>query len=63
MAALYQKYLADGPLAYMEILFAGITGHAGDARQLALDFYQSWRKAPAFRHGDISHISFVFCIF
>ena len=18
-------------------------------------FYQSWRKAPAFRHGDISH--------
>ena len=27
------------------------------------NFYQSWRKAPAFRHGDISHISFVFCIF
>ena len=41
MAALYQKYLADGPLAYMEILFAGITGHAGVARQLALDFYGS----------------------
>ena len=19
------------------------------------EFYQSWRKAPAFRHGDISH--------
>ncbi len=40
MAALYQKYLAEGPLSYMEILFAGMTGHAGDARQLALDFYE-----------------------
>ena len=22
---------------------------------VSLDSYQSWRKAPAFRHGDISH--------
>lgn len=39
LAALYQKYLADGPLAYIETLFAGLLGDAGEARQLALDFY------------------------
>ena len=39
LAALYQNYLADGPLAYIETLFAGLLGDAGEARQLALDFY------------------------
>lgn len=39
LAALYQKYLADGPLAYIETLFAGLLGDTGEARQLALDFY------------------------
>ena len=23
--------------------------------EMMADSYQSWRKAPAFRHGDISH--------
>lgn len=39
LAALYQNYLADGPLSYIETLFAGLLGDAGEARQLALDFY------------------------
>lgn len=39
LAALYQNYLADGPLAYIETLFAGLLGDAGETRQLALDFY------------------------
>ena len=39
LAALYQKYLAAGPLSYIETLFAGLLGDAGEARQLALDFY------------------------
>lgn len=39
MAKLYQNYLAEGPLSYIETIFAGITNHGGDARQLALDFY------------------------
>lgn len=39
MAKLYQNYLAEGPLSYIETIFEGITNHGGDARQLALDFY------------------------
>ena len=39
LTALYQKYLAAGPLSYIETLFAGLLGDAGEARQLALDFY------------------------
>lgn len=39
LAALYQNYLADGPLSYIETLFAGLLGDVGEARQLALDFY------------------------
>lgn len=31
----------------------GIYGVNGDKRYPTI--YQSWRKAPAFRHGDISH--------
>lgn len=39
MAELYQNYLADGPLSYIETLFAGLFEDAGKARQMALDFY------------------------
>ena len=39
MTALYQKYLVEGPVYYMETVFAGITGNRAGARQLALDFY------------------------
>lgn len=39
MAELYQNYLADGPLSYIETLFAGLFEAAGKARQMALDFY------------------------
>lgn len=39
MAALYQQYLAGGPLAYMKDIFASITGRPGQAEQLALAFY------------------------
>lgn len=39
MAALYQNYLAEGPLSYIETLFAGLLGDIGEARQVALDFY------------------------
>ena len=39
LAALYQKYLAAGPLSYIETLCAGLLEDAGEARQLALDFY------------------------
>ncbi len=39
MAKLYQNYLAEGPLSYIETIFEGITNHGEDARQLALDFY------------------------
>ena len=27
-------------------------------RDIGAEIYQSWRKAPAFRHGDISHTLF-----
>ena len=39
MAQLYQEYLAEGPISYMESIFAGLTNNGKDARQLALDFY------------------------
>ena len=39
MAQLYQTYLADGPLSYMEEIFAGIMSDKEKARQTALDFY------------------------
>ena len=39
MANLYQNYLAEGPVAYIEVIFAGLTENKKDARQLALDFY------------------------
>lgn len=39
MAGLYQKYLAKGPVAYIEKIFAGLTKNDQDARQLALEFY------------------------
>lgn len=39
MAGLYQNYLAKGPVAYIEKIFAGLTKNDQDARQLALEFY------------------------
>ena len=39
MAKLYQNYLADGPLSYIETVFAGMLENAAKARQMALDFY------------------------
>lgn len=39
MAQLYQNYIAEGPVSYMETIFAGLTCNSKDARQLALDFY------------------------
>ena len=39
MAKLYQNYLADGPLAYIEALFSGMLDDPEKAKQMALDFY------------------------
>lgn len=39
MAKLYQHYLAEGPLQYMETIFNGIVENREDARQLAINFY------------------------
>ena len=39
MAKLYQNYLAEGPLRYMEAIFSGIAESSEDAKQLAVDFY------------------------
>lgn len=39
MAKLYQTYLAKGPVAYIEKIFAGLTKNEKEAGQLALDFY------------------------
>lgn len=39
MANLYQNYLAEGPVAYIETIFAGLTENSKDARRLALNFY------------------------
>lgn len=39
LTQLYQNYLVDGPVRYMESIFAGMTGNKEEARQLALDFY------------------------
>ncbi len=41
MAKLYQNYLAEGPLRYMEAIFSGIAESSEDAKQLAVDFYGS----------------------
>lgn len=39
MSKLYQNYLAEGPLRYMEAVFSGIVENSEDAKQLAMDFY------------------------
>lgn len=39
MARLYQNYLVEGPVSYIESIFSGLTNNSKDARQLALDFY------------------------
>ena len=39
MAELYQSYLANGPLSYIETLFSGMLGDVTKAKQMALDFY------------------------
>ena len=39
MAKLYQNYLAEGPLRYMEAVFSGIVENNEDAKQIAMDFY------------------------
>lgn len=39
MAKLYQNYLAEGPLRYMEAIFSGMAESSEDAKQLAVDFY------------------------
>lgn len=39
MAKLYQHYLAEGPLQYMETIFSGIVENKEDAKQLAINFY------------------------
>lgn len=39
MAALYQDYLATGPVRYMAAIFRKMTDSDGDAMHLALDFY------------------------
>lgn len=39
MAKLYQNYLSGGPLAYIEMVFRGLTDNDKEAKQLALDFY------------------------
>ena len=39
MAKLYQTYLAEGPLRYMEAVFSGIVESGEDAKQIAMEFY------------------------
>ena len=39
LTRLYQNDLVEGPVHYMESIFAGLTGNEKEARQLALDFY------------------------
>jgi len=39
MAELYQNYLAQGPLSYIQAVFEGFIKDKQKARQLALDFY------------------------
>lgn len=39
MSKLYQKYLAKGPLQYMETIFSGIVNNSEEAKQLAINFY------------------------
>lgn len=39
MAKLYQHYLSEGPLQYMETIFSGIVNNSEEAKQLAINFY------------------------
>ena len=39
MSKLYQKYLAKGPLQYMETIFSGMVDNSEEAKQLAINFY------------------------
>ena len=39
MSKLYQKYLAKGPLQYMETIFSGTVDNSEEAKQLAINFY------------------------
>lgn len=39
MAKLYQHYLSEGPLQYMETIFSGIVDNSEEAKQLAINFY------------------------
>lgn len=39
MAKLYQHYLSEGPLQYMETIFFGIVNNSEEAKQLAINFY------------------------
>lgn len=39
MSRLYQHYLSEGPLQYMETIFSGIVDTDEDARGLAIHFY------------------------
>ena len=39
MSRLYQHYLSEGPLQYMETIFSGIVDTDEDARGLAINFY------------------------
>jgi len=39
MAKLYQRYLAKGPVSYMEPMFEQLTEDSQKARQMVLDFY------------------------
>ena len=39
MAKLYQRYLAKGPVSYMEPMFEQLTEDSQKASQLVLDFY------------------------
>lgn len=39
MSRLYQHYLSEGPLQYMETIFSGIVNNSEEAKQLAINFY------------------------
>lgn len=39
MSRLYQHYLSEGPLQYMETIFSGIVNNCEEAKQLAINFY------------------------
>lgn len=39
MGRLYQNYIVEGPVSYIELIFKGITKNEKEARELALEFY------------------------